>query len=200
MVLPQFWLPRRGSTSSNTGGVGFVLFLLLFLCCIVSFGDHWRFSVGYFPLWCWCIFAATIYRCGARNFHRCNLPDHIPSSLGSSYSFLRLIFPRSSLSTTGSLCFHFSFWEFFLAQKSSLDRAPRRGEGRVICLDSGWTTLLDAMVSLTFTSFDNYAFSMLWCCTCFASSDDFISVHNDVQVWVRLATFRILCSVPSADI
>jgi hypothetical protein len=31
----------------------------------------------------------------------------------------------------------------------------------VICLDSGWTTLLDAMVSLTFTSFDNYEFSML---------------------------------------
>ena len=79
----------------------------------------------------------------------------------------------------------FFFLEFFLAQKSSLDRAPRRGEGRVICLDSGWTTLLDAMVSLTFTSFDNYAFSMLWCCTCFASSDDFISVHNDVQVWMR---------------
>ena len=29
------------------------------------------------------------------------------------------------------------------------------------------------MVSLTFTSFDNYAFSMIWSCTCFASSDDF---------------------------
>jgi hypothetical protein len=73
----------------------------------------------------------------------------------------------------------------------------------VICLDSGWTTLLDtmvswildglvttlldAMVSLTFTSFDNYGFSMLWCCSYFASlngSDDFISVHNDVQVWL----------------
>ncbi len=30
VVLRQFWLPRRDSTSSNTG-VGFVLFLLLFL-------------------------------------------------------------------------------------------------------------------------------------------------------------------------
>jgi hypothetical protein len=50
VVLSQFWLPRRDSTSSNTG-VGFVLFLLLFLCCIVSFDDHWRFSIGYCPLW-----------------------------------------------------------------------------------------------------------------------------------------------------
>ncbi len=38
------------------------------------------------------VFAVTIYRCGARHSHRCNLPDHIPSSLRSSYSFLRFIF------------------------------------------------------------------------------------------------------------
>ena len=89
VVLPQFWLPRRGSTSSNTGGVGvrfvFVVISLL-LFPLVTIGD---FSVGYFPLWCQCIFAAAIYRCGARNFHRCNFPDHIPSSLRSSRSFLR---------------------------------------------------------------------------------------------------------------
>ncbi len=54
VVLPQFWLSRRVSTSSNSGGVGFVLFLLLFLRCIVtvflyvhSTGD---FLVGYVPL------------------------------------------------------------------------------------------------------------------------------------------------------
>jgi hypothetical protein len=129
-------------------------------------------------LWCWCIVAATIYRCGDRNFHRCNLPDHITSSLRSSSSFLRFIFLDPP---TRSSRFHFFFWSSS-SQKSSLDRAPRLGEGRMICLDSGWTTLLDTMVSLTFTSFDNYVFSMIWCCTCFASSDDFISVQNDVQV------------------
>jgi len=51
-------------------------------------------------------FRSGIFHCGASvllslqstvvvftlNFHRCNLPDHIPSSLPSSYSFLRLIF------------------------------------------------------------------------------------------------------------
>ena len=45
-------LPAKTWQYSSNTGVGFVLFLLLFLCCIVSFGDHWRFSVGYFPLWC----------------------------------------------------------------------------------------------------------------------------------------------------
>ena len=63
VVLPQFWLTRRDSTSSKYGCWGSLCFVVI-----------------------------TIYRCGARNFHRCNLPDHIPSSLRSSYSFLRLIF------------------------------------------------------------------------------------------------------------
>ena len=36
------------------------------------------------------VFAATIYRCGARHSH--HLPDHISSSRLSSYSFLRFIF------------------------------------------------------------------------------------------------------------
>ena len=32
------------------------------------------------------------------------------------------------------------------------------------------------------------------------SSDDVVSAHKDVQIWLRLATFRIFCSFPSADI
>ena len=32
-----------------------------------------------------------------------------------------------------------------------MDRVLGHGEGRVNCLDSGWTTLLDAMVSPKFT-------------------------------------------------
>ena len=141
--------------------------------------------------------AATIYRCGARHSHRCNLPDDIPSSLRSSCSFLRLIFlDPLSPSEQGVHAFIFLL-EFFLAQKSSLDRAPRRGEGRVIELLGVWMTQWFRRQS---TSFGIYAFSMHWCFTCFDSSDDIISVHNDVQVWLRLATFHFLCIFPTVDI
>ncbi len=87
--------------------------------------------------------AATIYRCGARHSHRCHLLDHIPSSLRSSCSFLRLIFlDPLSPSEQGVRVFIFLL-EFFLAQKSSLDRAPR--------WESDWITwsLDDAIVSPT---------------------------------------------------
>jgi hypothetical protein len=73
--------------------LGFVLFLLLFLCCIVSFGDHWRFFGRVLSIVVLVhLYRCSFYHCGARNIHRCNLPDHISSSLRSSYSFLRFIF------------------------------------------------------------------------------------------------------------
>jgi hypothetical protein len=53
VVLPQFWLPRRGSTSSNTGGVG----VRFGFCCYFSaalsqysFAIIGDFLVGYVPL------------------------------------------------------------------------------------------------------------------------------------------------------
>ena len=33
-------------------GCGVCFVFVVILCCIVSFCDHWRFSVGHFPLWC----------------------------------------------------------------------------------------------------------------------------------------------------
>jgi hypothetical protein len=56
---------------------------------------------------------------------------------------------------------------------------------------------LDDQVSIA-TSYLSAAITRL---TCFdalhasTSSDDFISVHNDVQVWLRLATLRFLCRI-----
>ncbi len=95
------------------------------------------------------VFASTIYRCGARHSHHCNLPDHIPSSIHSSCSFLLLIFlDPLSPSQQGVRTFN-GLLEFFLTQKNTFDHVPRHGEGRVICLYSGWTTILDTMVSPT---------------------------------------------------
>jgi hypothetical protein len=51
----------------------------------------------------------------------------------------------------------FFFLEFFLAQKSSLDRAPRLGEGRVIELLVVWMT---PWLHRQSTSFGIYVFSM----------------------------------------
>jgi len=126
VVLPQFWLPRRDSTSSNTGGVGFVLFLLLFLCCIVSLaitGDFGRaFSIVVIvhfcrynlPLWCSQFSPLQLTR---------------PHPIASLFVLVpSLNFPRSSLSIkTGSLRFHFSFWS-----SSSRRRAPS-----IALLDAG---------------------------------------------------------------
>ena len=80
-VLPQIWV------------WGSFWFLLLFLRCIVtvSLYNLWRFSGRVCSVVGASVFATTISRCGARHFHRCNLPDHIPSSPRSSRSFLRFI-------------------------------------------------------------------------------------------------------------
>ena len=78
------------------------------------------------------IFRSGIFHCGAsRNLNRFNFPDHIPSWLRSSRSFLRLIFLDPLSPSNKEFALSFFFLEFFLAQKSSFDRAPRRGEGRV---------------------------------------------------------------------
>ena len=62
--------------------LGFVLFLLLFLCCIVSFGDHWRFFGRVLSIVVLVhLYRCSSYRCGARNSHRCILPDHVVVSL-----------------------------------------------------------------------------------------------------------------------
>jgi hypothetical protein len=92
VVLPQFWLPRRGSTPQIRVWGSF-WFLLLFLRCIVtvSLYNLWRFSGRVCSVVGASVFATTISRCGARHFHRCNLPDHIPSSPRSLRSFLRFI-------------------------------------------------------------------------------------------------------------
>ena len=80
-VLPQIWV------------WGSFWFLLLFLLCIVTvfLYNHWRFSGRVCSVDDASVFTTTISRCGARHFHRCNLPDHIPSSPGSSRSFLCFI-------------------------------------------------------------------------------------------------------------
>jgi len=68
-------------------------FLLLFFRCIVTvlLRNLWRFSGRVCSVVGASVFATTISRCGARHFHRCNLPDHITSSPRSSRSFLRFI-------------------------------------------------------------------------------------------------------------
>jgi hypothetical protein len=96
--------------------------------------------------------------------------------LRSSCSFLHFIF-LDPLSSKTRVPLSFFFLEFFLAQKSSLDRAPRRGEGRVIELLGVWMTQWFRRQS---TSFGIYAFIMHWCFTCFASSDDVMCVHYGV--------------------
>ena len=145
------------------------------------------FSAALFPLAIIGDFRSGIVHCGASAFlplqstvvviailTTATYPTTFPSSLRSSCSFLRLIFlDPLSIRTRSS--------RFFLAQKSSLDHAPRRGEGRVIVIE-----LLGAWMTQWFrrqsTSFGIHAFSMHWCFTCFASFDDVISIHNNVQV------------------
>jgi hypothetical protein len=102
------------------------------------------------------VFATTIYRCGARPSHHCNLPDHIPSSLRSSCSFLRFILadPLSvSHSRRPSLC---------ITTFSSHER--RRGESEWISL-----RLMDSPTFLS-TSFS----------ACFGDLHVSTSVYHDV--------------------
>ncbi len=91
VVLPQFWLPRRGSTSSKYGCWGSLCFVVIFSAFSLGFSGRVCSVVGA------SVFAATIYRCGARHSHRCNLPDHIPSSLRSSYYSFPSFSPTISL-------------------------------------------------------------------------------------------------------
>ena len=132
-----FWQSRRGRTPSNhVMGQGFVVFSCYLLCIFLCFSGRVCSVVGAI------VFAATIYRCGARHSYRCNLPENI-------VSFLRLIFLDPLSPSKQGVHAVIFLLEFFLAQKRSLDRAPRCREGRVDCLESGWTTRLDAMVPPT---------------------------------------------------
>jgi hypothetical protein len=85
VVLPQFWLSRRDSTSSKYGCWGSLCFVVIFSEFFLGFSGRVCSVVGA------SVFASTIYRCGARHSHHYNLPDNIPSSLRSSCSFLRFI-------------------------------------------------------------------------------------------------------------
>ena len=86
--------------------LGFVVFRCYLLC--IFLGLFWSGRVC--SIVGASVFAATIYRCGARHSHHCNLPDHIPSSLLSSYSFIRLIFlDPLSPSKQGGCAFIFLF-------------------------------------------------------------------------------------------
>ena len=85
VVLPQFWMSRRDSTSSKYGCWGSLCFVVIFSAFFLGFPGRVCSVLGA------SVFAATIYRCGARHSHRCNLPDHIPSSLRSACSFLHFI-------------------------------------------------------------------------------------------------------------
>ncbi len=99
VVLPQFWLPRRGSTSSKYGCWGSLCFVVIFSAFFLGFSGRVCSVVGA------SVFAATIYRCGARHSHRCNLPDHIPSSLRSSCSFLRFFLENTEEGRTNGLVY-----------------------------------------------------------------------------------------------
>ena len=131
----------------------------------------WRplaiFRSGIFHCGASAFFAAAIYRCGVRNFLRCNLPDDIPSSLRSSRSFLRLIFLDPLFPSNKEFALSFFFLEFFLAQKSSFDRVPRRGEGRVI----DWNQVYAYWIRLTFLSTSRSA--------CFDDLHASTSAHQD---------------------
>ena len=96
-------------------------FLLLFLRCVVTvlLCNHWRFSGRVCSVVGASVFATTISRCGARHFHRCNLPDHIPSSSRSLRSFLRFIL-------ADPLCITFS--PTLSLNMESLSYTQKRGE------------------------------------------------------------------------
>ncbi len=157
VVLPQFWLARRDSTSSKYGCWGSLCFVVIFSAFFLGFSGRVCSVVGA------SVFAATIYRCGARHCHYCNLPDHIPSSLRSSCSFLRFILddPLSASHSRRPSLFITTF------------SARRRGESEWITRsrspkhrrrESEWISLR-LMDSPTFLI--NFALSMLWCSTSF---------------------------------
>jgi hypothetical protein len=146
----------------NTG-VGVHVFRCYLLCIFLGF-----FLVGYVPLLVLLFLPlqSTVVVLVILTVATYPSTSHLSSLI---VSFLRLIFlDPLSPSKQGFRAFIFLL-EFFLAQKSSLDRAPRRGEGRVIELLGVWMTQWFRRQS---TSFGIYAFNMHWCFTCFASSDD----------------------------
>ena len=133
------------------------------MCFVVIFS---AFSLGFPGRVCSVVgasvFAATIYRCGARHSHRCNLPDHIPSSLRSSCSFLCFILDdplSASHSRRPSLCITtFSPHRRGESEWITRSRSPkhRRGENEWISLRRGFAYV-----------FINFAFNMLWWSTRF---------------------------------
>ncbi len=86
---------------------GFVLFFVVIFsgCILLVISGRVR------PLFVLVFLPLQSNRCDTRNFHLCNLPDHIPSSLRSSCSFLHFIFvdPLSALETNSSISV-FYFW------------------------------------------------------------------------------------------
>jgi hypothetical protein len=94
-------MSRRGSTSSKYGCWGSLCFVVVFSVFFLGFSGRVCSVVDA------SVFAVTIYRCGDRHCHHCNLPDHIPSSLHSSCSFLRFVLDdplSASHSRRPSLC------------------------------------------------------------------------------------------------
>jgi hypothetical protein len=89
------------TVSPQNTGVGFVFVVMSLLYfpwrSLVIFGRV--FSIVVLVHFYLCSF----YRCGARNFHRSNLPGHIPSLLRSLYSFLRFILTDPLTESTLSL-------------------------------------------------------------------------------------------------
>ena len=67
MLLPE---------SANSGVI------LLLSIISISFGDHWRLFGRVLSIVVLVhLYRCSFYRCGARNIHRCILPDHIVASL-----------------------------------------------------------------------------------------------------------------------
>jgi hypothetical protein len=137
ILLSPFGVPYglNWASSFSFSGVKVVLSLAL-VCCYQSPQIGCDFVTVNYINFLWrplAIFRSGIFHCGAsRNLNRFNFPDHIPSWLRSSRSFLRLIFLDPLSPSNKEFALSFFFLEFFLAQKSSFDGAPRRGEGRVI--------------------------------------------------------------------
>jgi hypothetical protein len=127
-VLPQIWV------------WGSFWFLLLFLRCIVTvfLCVHWRFSGRVCSVVVASVFATTISSFGARHFHRCNLPDHIPSSLRSSCSFFRFILAdplSSSHSRRPSLCITtFSPYRRGESEWITRSHSPKHRRGESDCI------------------------------------------------------------------
>ncbi len=134
--IDSFWCSKTPilMLKRTDSGVKVVLSLAL-VCCYQSPQIGCDFVTVNYINFLWrplAIFRSGIFHCGAsRNLNRFNFPDHIPSWLRSSRSYLRSIFLDPLSPSNKEFALSFFFLEFFLAQKSSFDGAPRRGEGRV---------------------------------------------------------------------